>query len=213
MPPGSADATLVLHTVGHASQGTPFTFFDGKTPPTVASLDPQGVPIDHHSGATIRVYGGGFAPLFLLGGRRLGGAELQRLEPHALQLRAQLLGILPRPRAGRAGRGGAGARDGGYRALEEIEAWKQRDPITTFAERLITEQRAEQGEIDAIGDEVTALVAAALQFAAALGLGVLLACSNIAWSPASAIAWVVSQRCVCAAAASLRSSYDACALT
>ncbi len=58
-----------------------------------------------------------------------------------------------------------GMRDGGYRALEEIEAWKQRDPITTFAERLITEQRAEQGEIDAIGDEVTALVAEALQFA------------------------------------------------
>ena len=58
-----------------------------------------------------------------------------------------------------------GMRDGGYRALEEIEAWKQRDPITTFAERLITEQRAEQGEIDAIGDEVAALVAEALQFA------------------------------------------------
>jgi 2-oxoisovalerate dehydrogenase E1 component len=58
-----------------------------------------------------------------------------------------------------------GMRDGGYRALEEIEAWKQRDPITTFAERLITEQRAEQGEIDAIGDEVAALVAEAVQFA------------------------------------------------
>ncbi|HIG53402.1 MAG TPA: thiamine pyrophosphate-dependent dehydrogenase E1 component subunit alpha [Candidatus Latescibacteria bacterium] len=58
-----------------------------------------------------------------------------------------------------------GMRDGGYRALEEIEAWKKRDPITTYAERLTSGERAEQSEIDVIDNEVTALVAEALKFA------------------------------------------------
>ncbi|MEE2874676.1 MAG: thiamine pyrophosphate-dependent dehydrogenase E1 component subunit alpha [Candidatus Latescibacterota bacterium] len=58
-----------------------------------------------------------------------------------------------------------GMRDGGYRALEEIEAWKKRDPITTYADRLTSGKRAEQSEIDAIDNEVTMLVAEALKFA------------------------------------------------
>lgn len=58
-----------------------------------------------------------------------------------------------------------GMRDGGYRALEEIEAWKKRDPITTFAARLTSDKRAKQAELDAIDNEIIALVAEALQFA------------------------------------------------
>ena len=58
-----------------------------------------------------------------------------------------------------------GMRDGGYRALEEIEAWKKRDPITTYSDRLTSGKRAEQSEIDAIDNEVTMLVAEALKFA------------------------------------------------
>ena len=55
--------------------------------------------------------------------------------------------------------------DGGYRSLEEVEAWKKRDPIATFAARLVKEGAARQTEIDGIESAVDAEVAAAVQFA------------------------------------------------
>ena len=58
-----------------------------------------------------------------------------------------------------------GMRDGGYRSLEEVEAWKKRDPIATFAARLVKEGAARQTEIDGIESAVDAEVAAAVQFA------------------------------------------------
>jgi 2-oxoisovalerate dehydrogenase E1 component len=58
-----------------------------------------------------------------------------------------------------------GMRDGGYRTMEEIDAWKKRDPIATFADRLLAAASATQVEIDAIANEVDAIVQAAVQFA------------------------------------------------
>ena len=58
-----------------------------------------------------------------------------------------------------------GMRDGGYRSTEEIESWKRRDPITTFARRLVDEGPASSSDIEAIETEVGAVIADALQFA------------------------------------------------
>jgi TPP-dependent pyruvate/acetoin dehydrogenase alpha subunit len=49
--------------------------------------------------------------------------------------------------------------------MEEIDAWKKRDPIATFADRLLAAASATQVEIDAIATEVDAIVQAAVQFA------------------------------------------------
>ena len=58
-----------------------------------------------------------------------------------------------------------GMRDGGYRSTEEIDEWKERDPIPAFAQRLLDVGHARQEELDAITADVTALIAEALQFA------------------------------------------------
>lgn len=58
-----------------------------------------------------------------------------------------------------------GMRDGGYRTDEEIDEWKKRDPLPTFADRLLEAGYARREELDAIAADVTALVAEALQFA------------------------------------------------
>ena len=58
-----------------------------------------------------------------------------------------------------------GMRDGGYRSTEEIDAWKQRDPIPAFAQKLLDAGHASRGELDAIAADVAALIAEALQFA------------------------------------------------
>jgi len=58
-----------------------------------------------------------------------------------------------------------GMRDGGYRSMEEIEAWKKRDPISTLADRLISEASVTQSVIDSISTEVDAAVADAVRFA------------------------------------------------
>jgi 2-oxoisovalerate dehydrogenase E1 component len=58
-----------------------------------------------------------------------------------------------------------GMRDGGYRTREEIDGWQRRDPIPTFARRLVDEEWASEADIEAIETEVAALIAAALQFA------------------------------------------------
>jgi len=58
-----------------------------------------------------------------------------------------------------------GMRDGGYRSIEEIESWKRRDPITTFARRLVDEGPASTSDIETIETEVGEMIADALQFA------------------------------------------------
>jgi pyruvate dehydrogenase E1 component alpha subunit len=52
-----------------------------------------------------------------------------------------------------------------YRSKEEVESWKQRDPIVTFGERLVAEGVLEQGDLDAIDAAAMARVDAAVEFA------------------------------------------------
>jgi acetoin:2,6-dichlorophenolindophenol oxidoreductase subunit alpha len=52
-----------------------------------------------------------------------------------------------------------------YRTQDEIDAWKERDPLKLFAARLTGEFKFSQGEIDGIEEAVIADVADAVQFA------------------------------------------------
>jgi TPP-dependent pyruvate/acetoin dehydrogenase alpha subunit len=56
-------------------------------------------------------------------------------------------------------------RDAGYRTTEEIEAWKNRDPITTLKALLLAQERVTAEDAAAIEAEITAIVADALDFA------------------------------------------------
>jgi 2-oxoisovalerate dehydrogenase E1 component len=58
-----------------------------------------------------------------------------------------------------------GMRDAGYRTQDEIESWKQRDPITLFRERLLVSGKADAAELDAIDAELKSIVEEALEFA------------------------------------------------
>jgi 2-oxoisovalerate dehydrogenase E1 component len=58
-----------------------------------------------------------------------------------------------------------GMRDGGYRTMEEIEAWKARDPIQMLHATLVSDSLAEDGELNAIDGEVQAQIAEAYEFA------------------------------------------------
>lgn len=58
-----------------------------------------------------------------------------------------------------------GMRDAGYRTVEEIEAWKARDPIPHFREHVMAAGIASADECDQIDAEVKALIEDGLQFA------------------------------------------------
>lgn len=58
-----------------------------------------------------------------------------------------------------------GMRDGGYRSVEEIESWKERDPIGTFRSWLVGNGSATDDEIGEIDSEVTATVDDAMDYA------------------------------------------------
>jgi 2-oxoisovalerate dehydrogenase E1 component len=58
-----------------------------------------------------------------------------------------------------------GMRDAGYRTPEEIEAWKQRDPISMFRRKLLQDEDAGEPQLQAIESEVQGSVVAAAQFA------------------------------------------------
>ena len=58
-----------------------------------------------------------------------------------------------------------GMRDGGYRSAEELEAWKQRDPIANFKAWLIENGQADEDAIAAQDAEVQSLVEDAMEFA------------------------------------------------
>ncbi len=60
-----------------------------------------------------------------------------------------------------------GMRDGGYRTAEEMQAWKERDPIAAQAARLIEGGHASEADLDAIAAQVTATVDDAIEFARA----------------------------------------------
>jgi len=52
-----------------------------------------------------------------------------------------------------------------YRTKEEVEAWRRRDPIPAFGERLVAEGVLEPGEVEAIDAAAIARVDAAVEFA------------------------------------------------
>lgn len=58
-----------------------------------------------------------------------------------------------------------GMRDAGYRTQEEIDAWKQRDPILQLRQHLEAVGESFGPDLDAIDDEIRAVVAEALEFA------------------------------------------------
>ncbi len=58
-----------------------------------------------------------------------------------------------------------GMRDGGYRTAEEMEAWKQRDPIAAQAAWLTDNGHVEVADLEAIEAEVKATVEDAIEFA------------------------------------------------
>lgn len=58
-----------------------------------------------------------------------------------------------------------GMRLDGYRTVEEIEAWKTRDPIPTFRQKMETEGQAEAADFDTVDAEIAARVEEAMAFA------------------------------------------------
>jgi 2-oxoisovalerate dehydrogenase E1 component len=60
-----------------------------------------------------------------------------------------------------------GMRDAGYRTQEEVAAWKARDPIRLFREKLLTGGSATEDELAVIDAEIKALVDEAARFAEA----------------------------------------------
>jgi 2-oxoisovalerate dehydrogenase E1 component len=58
-----------------------------------------------------------------------------------------------------------GMRDVGYRTQEEIDAWKERDPIKAYGARLLGSGTATEEELARIEAEVGAVVAEAVEFA------------------------------------------------
>jgi 2-oxoisovalerate dehydrogenase E1 component len=58
-----------------------------------------------------------------------------------------------------------GMRDGGYRSMEEIEAWKARDPIQLLHTTLVADGQISAEELAAIDAEVQAQIAEAYEFA------------------------------------------------
>jgi 2-oxoisovalerate dehydrogenase E1 component len=58
-----------------------------------------------------------------------------------------------------------GMRDGGYRTVEEVEAWKQRDPILMLKNNLLAGGQVSPDEFDAIEAEIKAIVDDAAEFA------------------------------------------------
>jgi pyruvate dehydrogenase E1 component alpha subunit len=53
-----------------------------------------------------------------------------------------------------------------YRSKEEVESWRERDPITRFASRLEEQGILAPGDLDAMRKEVSTEVAAAIREAA-----------------------------------------------
>jgi hypothetical protein len=52
-----------------------------------------------------------------------------------------------------------------YRTKEQVAQWRERDPIPTFADRLVREDRLEDGALEAIDRDVVARIDDAVAFA------------------------------------------------
>ena len=60
-----------------------------------------------------------------------------------------------------------GMGDGGYRSREEIDRWRQRDPIPLLGQALVDGSHAEAADLEAIAAEVDAEIEEATAFAEA----------------------------------------------
>ncbi|MBX3086277.1 MAG: pyruvate dehydrogenase (acetyl-transferring) E1 component subunit alpha [Anaerolineae bacterium] len=58
-----------------------------------------------------------------------------------------------------------GMRDAGYRSQDEIDAWKQRDPIATLRGKILDAGKATSADFEAIDAEIKTIVEEALEFA------------------------------------------------
>jgi 2-oxoisovalerate dehydrogenase E1 component len=58
-----------------------------------------------------------------------------------------------------------GMRDAGYRTAEEVEAWKQRDPIKLLRDKMLADGVAADAEFEQIDVEIAAMVQDAAEFA------------------------------------------------
>jgi len=58
-----------------------------------------------------------------------------------------------------------GMGDGGYRTQQEIDDWKERDPIKLFKNRILAAQFSSEDELNHIDQQVAAEIAEALEFA------------------------------------------------
>ena len=58
-----------------------------------------------------------------------------------------------------------GMRESGYRPLEDIEAWKRRDPLKLFAARALADSLLSQQDMDRIAEEIRLTVEDAAEFA------------------------------------------------
>ena len=55
-----------------------------------------------------------------------------------------------------------GMREAGYRSQEEIDAWKKRDPLQRWKDLLLAEKRVDPADLEAVENEITTLVSAAV---------------------------------------------------
>ena len=58
-----------------------------------------------------------------------------------------------------------GMRDAGYRTKEEMAAWRERDPIKLFSQRLVEDGLATDADLAKIADEVAKVIEEAVEFA------------------------------------------------
>jgi 2-oxoisovalerate dehydrogenase E1 component len=58
-----------------------------------------------------------------------------------------------------------GMRDAGYRTVEEIESWRQRDPVTCFKDKLIAAGKAAEANFTVIDTEIKTIADEAIEFA------------------------------------------------
>jgi pyruvate dehydrogenase E1 component alpha subunit len=54
---------------------------------------------------------------------------------------------------------------GGYRSKEEIQFWREHDPLLLFRGKLIAEYGQDEGTLDAVGAEVSEAIDQAIEFA------------------------------------------------
>lgn len=58
-----------------------------------------------------------------------------------------------------------GMRDGGYRTPDEVDEWRQKDPIDRFRQGLLDAETATEADLEAVESDVSSMIEDALEFA------------------------------------------------